>query len=85
MGTGPDLMLVHLGAAARAARKAHGRKQIHIAVRLDVSEQTVQNFELGHHWPRNPDVTIRGYADELGIDPLEIWREALRRWEDARS
>lgn len=82
MGAGPRSMLVYLGAAAREARKRAGRKQIHVAVRLDVSEHTIQNFEHGRNWPRNPDATIRAYADEADVDPLAIWQEALRQWGD---
>lgn len=77
-----DSMLAHLGAACRAARLRARRKQIHIAVALDVSEGTVRHFELGHRWPQNPDRTIRAYADEVGVTPHELWEDALRRWRD---
>lgn len=76
-------MLAYLGAAAYDARRATGRKQIHIAVRLDVSESTVRNFEKGRHWPRNPDAIVQAYADELGINSFDLWAEALRGWEES--
>jgi DNA-binding XRE family transcriptional regulator len=78
-------MLAYIGSVAREARKQHGRKQIHVAYTLDVSESTIRNFELGRHWPRNPDATVQAYADELDLDPYDLWAEALRRWQQAEE
>lgn len=80
MGAGPEMLLPYLGAAARDARERAGRLQVHVAAELDVRESTIRNFETGKHWPTNPDRTVGGYASDLGVDPLEIWEEALRRW-----
>lgn len=84
LSAGPRSLLPYLGAAARDARRRHGCKQIEIALRIGCSEHSITNFERGYHWPRNPDLTVQGYADELGLDPFDIWREALARWEDER-
>lgn len=74
-------MLPYLGAAARDARIKAGRLQIHIAVELGAkTDATVRPFEQGKHWPRDPDAMVSAYARDLGIDPIDIWKDALKRW-----
>lgn len=79
-----DRMLAHLAEAARAAREAKGRLQVHIAASVGVNQVTILRFEQGKTWPRNPDRIIAAYADDLDIDPREIWDDALTRWRRTR-
>lgn len=81
---GPDQMLHWLGLAAREARERAGRRQVHIAAAADVGETTISRFEAGKQWPRSPDRTIAAYAQVLEVDAIEIWQEALRRWDQER-
>lgn len=83
MGDQAHSMLPHLAAAAKAARRRERCKQIEVAIRLGVHEDSISKFERALVWPQNPDATIRAYADELGINPLELWADALRRWEES--
>src|SRR4051812_21257163 len=76
----PDSMLPFLAAAARDARQERDRLQVHIAAELRVNEATINRFEKGKHWPRNPDRMIGAYAKDLGINAREIWEDALERW-----
>jgi hypothetical protein len=76
----PDSILQHLGAAARDARVAGGRLQVHVAAQLSVDQGTIRKFEQGKHWPRDPDAMVAAYARDLDMDPRDIWDEALRRW-----
>lgn len=78
-------MLPHLGAAAKAIRRRHRVRQIDVALRLGVSESTISHFERGLHWPQSPDITIQAYADELDLEPADLWREALRRWDEQQQ
>ena len=75
-------MLYWLGLVAREAREARGRKQVHIAASLSVNQETIGRFERGEAWPRNPDLTVVAYADDLDVDPRDLWGEAVRRWRD---
>lgn len=80
-----DSMLYWLAEAAREARKAAGRKQVHIAAstRTGVDQSTITRFEKRHGgWPRNPDATIQAYADDLDVSPRDLWRKALELWDD---
>lgn len=74
-------MLTYLGAAARDARIRGRRLQVHIAAELGVDQGTIRKFEQGKHWPRNPDAMVAAYARDLDIDPLDIWKDALKRWD----
>jgi transcriptional regulator with XRE-family HTH domain len=73
-------MLYWLGIVAREAREARDRKQVHIAAVLGVNQMTVSRFEQGRAWPRDPDQIIAAYAEDLDLDPRDLWEEACRRW-----
>lgn len=81
----PDSMLYWLTQAAGQMREAAGRIQVHVAASLSVDQSTIGRFESGISWPRNPDKTIRAYADDLDIEPIQIWEEALRLWAEHRA
>lgn len=81
---GPVPMLPYIAAACRDARERQGRLQVHIAAELGRGEAAVQRFEAGKHWPRDPDAMVAAYARDLDIQPIDIWQEALRRWQAER-
>ena len=74
----------YLAEVVRRARENAGRKPYHIAStppgQKGVDPSTVWRFENGEAWPRNPDRLIELYAADLGLDPLELWAEALELW-----
>jgi len=79
-------MLFWLAQAAKSARKTAGRRQIHVAASgVGKDQSTVNRFEKAGAWPRNPDQMVQQYADDLDIDPLDIWAEALRLWRAHRD
>lgn len=81
-----NAILPYLGAAARDARHDRGRHQVHVAVELGArSDSTIRRFERGEAWPRDPDAMVQAYARDLDLDPVEIWKDAVARWEAERS
>jgi hypothetical protein len=80
---GKDGMIYWLALAAQEARLKQGRKQVHIAASIDRDQSTVNRFEQGEHWPRDPDELVKGYADDLDMDPTSLWAEALRLWRES--
>lgn len=75
---GKDAMIYWLAQAAKAERLRRGRKQVHIAAAIDRDQSTVNRFEQGEHWPRDPDEILAGYAEDLEIDPWDLWARAVR-------
>jgi hypothetical protein len=76
-----DEMLTWLARAARELREAKGRKLVHVAASWGKSESSVWRFESATGWPERPDGLIAAYADDLDMDPREIWATALRLWD----
>lgn len=76
----PDSMLYWLTRVCREKRELAGRLQVHVAASLSRNQSTIDRFEEGIAWPRNPDATVRAYADDLSVTAIELWQEALRRW-----
>jgi len=74
-------MLYWLKRAAKELRAEAGRKQVHVAASMDADQSTVWRFENDEGWPRNPDVFIAAYADDLGVTAFDIWSHALELWE----
>jgi hypothetical protein len=75
-----DRMLPWIAKVCREARLAAGRRQVHIAVRADVDQSTVNRFETVQGWPRDVDRMIAAYGEDLGISSLELWRRAADAW-----
>jgi hypothetical protein len=82
-----DSMLEWLAEAAATLRLAAEpkRKQVHIAAGADVDQSTINRFEKAEAWPKNPDTIVRAYADDLDVDPIQIWEHALRLWAQNRA
>lgn len=81
----PKKMLPCLGEAARTARREAKIKTIHIAVALDRDPATVQRFERGEAWPRNPDSFLEIYARVIGVEVEDLWRSALELYLASRN
>jgi Helix-turn-helix domain len=83
-------LLPHLVAVLRDARVAGELTFAHVAVRVQkkdrvgVSETSISRFERGTHWPANPDAFVTAYAEALGVEPAELWRAAVDRWEPTK-
>lgn len=75
-------MLFWLTRAARDARIAAGRLQVHVAASANVNQSTIDRFEKGGAWPRDTDRFVNAYADDLDIEPVQLWDEALRLWRE---
>lgn len=76
----PDAMLYWLARAAKEAREAAGRKQVHIAAEADRDQSTIYRFEQAAGWPRITDRIVAAYAADLDVEPIDVWEQALRMW-----
>lgn len=59
---------------------AADRKQVHIGAEADRDQSSIYRFEQGEAWPRDTDLIVAAYAQDLGIDPTELWEAALKMW-----
>lgn len=75
-----DTMIHWLALAAKQAREAAGRKQVHVAAAMDKNQSTVYRFEQGLSWPRDTELFVAAYAEDLDLDPLFLWESALELW-----
>lgn len=73
-------MVTHLARVARELRRGQDVRAARIAVALDGSESRVARFESGAQF-RKVDEIVDAYAQELGVEPIDIWRAALKGWE----
>ena len=84
-----DSMLLWLARAAVAARKAADRKQVHIAASANRDQSSIFRFEQAAEgkggWPRDADRIISAYADDLDIEPIDLWAHALEMWRADRA
>lgn len=78
-------MLYWLAEAAKEARTAISRKQVHVAASADTDQSTVARFEKRIAWPRDPDRIVKAYADDLDFDSLDLWEQAVRMWREDRE
>lgn len=76
-------MLYWLATAAKELRETAGRKQVHIAASMSKDQSTVYRFEQGGSVPRDLDLFIAAYADDLDIKASQIWERALQMWKDS--
>lgn len=81
-----DTMLFWLAEAAKQARATAGRKQVHVAASADMDQSSIWRFEEKRAaWPRNTDMVIGAYAEDLDIDPLDLWETAIQLWRADRA
>jgi hypothetical protein len=82
-----DSMLFWIAAACKLAREHGDRIQSQVAASAVVDQSTINRFENHIAWPKNggADRLVKAYADDLEVDPFELWREAMRLWEQHRA
>jgi transcriptional regulator with XRE-family HTH domain len=73
-------MMYWLAQAARELREAAGRKQVHVAASASMDQSTVNRFERGETQPAHVDTMIAAYADDLEIQPIDVWQRAIDSW-----
>lgn len=73
-------MLFWLAKACKDAREQMGRIQSQVAASAVVDQSTINRFESAAGWPRNTDRIVAGYADDLNIEPVDLWQEGIRLW-----
>lgn len=73
-------MLYWIARTCREARIAARRKQVHIGASADMDQSTINRFEKGIAWPRNPDLLVDAYAHDLDVPAHVLWRRALEAW-----
>jgi transcriptional regulator with XRE-family HTH domain len=73
-------LLYWLGQTVREEREQRNRLQVHVAASVGVSQRTVARFESGVAWPRDPELLVEAYGDDLGVDPADLWERAIVRW-----
>jgi hypothetical protein len=78
-------MLYWLSLAAKQMREEADRLQVHVAASLSKNQSTIARFEDAQGWPRNVDLTVAAYADDLGVHPRELWARALELWSSANG
>lgn len=72
-----------LARAAKAAREAADRKQVHVAASANKDQSSIYRFEQGKSWPQDTDLLVAAYADDLDIDPIDLWQAALDMWRES--
>lgn len=78
-----DTFIYWLAHAAKELREKADRKQVHIAAAMSIDQSSIYRFEQGRNWPRDPDLVVAAYAEDLDIDdPREIWELALTMWRE---
>lgn len=75
-------ILKTLGAVARELREAKDVLAVEIGARIRHTEGVVSRFERGETVPRNLDLMVQAYADELDLDPADIWQMTIKRWRE---
>lgn len=76
-------MLYWLAQAAKQARETAERKQVHVAAEADKDQSSVYRFEQGEAWPRDTDLMVTAYAQDLDIDVIDLWEAALKMWRES--
>lgn len=73
-------MVYWVAEAAKEAREEADRLQVHVAAGINKNQSAIARFEDHKNQPRNLDETIAAYADDLDIDPRQLWARALEMW-----
>lgn len=76
-------LLPHLGRAARDHRRRAKLKLVRVAYSLNKAEATMSRFERGEVQPNDLDRVVAAYAREVGVEPIDIWADAMERWRRA--
>lgn len=70
-------LIEHLGRAARMLREERGVEQWRVGAAAHRGEDAVRKFEQGRTG-QVLDTFVEAYAEELGLEPVEIWQLACR-------
>jgi transcriptional regulator of aromatic amino acid metabolism len=85
MSVDSDGMLYWVAEAAKELRLGAGRKLVHPAASGNMDQSTLYRFERHQGQPESIDATVAAYADDLDIEPIEIWERALELWRAAAA
>lgn len=79
---GRQTLIYWLGQALKRLRQeSPGLKQVRIAATAGVDQSTIWRLEEeAHRWPRHVEVIVAAYAEELELDPRDIWAFAFELW-----
>lgn len=69
--------------AAKQAREAANRMLVHVAASASVDQSTIYRFEKHEVFPDDIDLTVAAYADDLDIEPIQLWQTALDLWRES--
>lgn len=83
MASPEGTMTFWLAVAAKELREAAGRLHVHVAASMSKNQSTVYRFEEGNTVPRDLNLFIAAYADDLDIEPMQIWERALELWRES--
>lgn len=78
----PGTMLSALSHVCVEARRQAGRKRVHIAARVNLTEKTIERFEQSERWPRDIEAMVAAYAHEAGLEPVDLWLRAIEYWRE---
>lgn len=82
---GGGMGIAHLGRAARTLREERGIEQWRVGAAANRGSDAVGKFEQGKTF-QTLDEFVQAYAEELGVEPIDIWRAACRLMdEEAKS
>lgn len=77
-------LIPHLAEAAREAREDSGVQREAVAVAAERSADTVRLFEKGEQG-KALDRIVDGYAEAIGVSPLDLWTAAIERAKKAEA
>lgn len=83
-------LIAALAAQCREAREDADAKHGDVFAAFDRENRpqtikTVERFEEGLTWPRNPQATVDAYANLAGLPAWELWQMAIDRWQAAQA
>lgn len=78
-------MTYYLAMAAKKMREELGRMHVHIAATMNKDQSTIYRFEQGVTVPRDINLMVAAYADDLDTTPIQIWERALKMWKTSKD
>lgn len=69
----------------RQTREDHGFKRSEVAAAVKREQDVIRNFEtLRGGWAPLTGAIVTAYAELAGVEPIDLWRRAINRWEAAQ-
>lgn len=76
----------YLADVCREIREGSGRNQNYVAGQINSGIDKVKNFELQKiRWSPDTDQLIEVYAELGKVRPVDVWAEAVNRWEATQA